>query len=229
MEMAEMTLIKICGITEAQTLADIHSLPIDYLGFVFAPSTRRVDSKQASALIAAMRRLFTVPPQAVGVFRNPSEIELRDILRDVPLDVVQFHGDESPALCLHVKQTYNIKVMKVFSLQASSDEQQIIDAARAYLGTIDLMLIDTHDPHYGGGSGKTFRWQVIDPIRDWCEQAGLPLLVAGGLHADNVLELLYTYRPAGVDVSSGVETEGRKQPEKIKTFTERVRAYDNRS
>jgi phosphoribosylanthranilate isomerase len=220
------TLVKVCGIKNNQLFHRFQDLDIDLLGFVFAPSTRQVTAEQACAMITELTSFLKTPPLFTGVFRNTDEHQLSSILPAVPLDVVQFHGDESLELCHHVKQQYNKRVMKVFSLENGTSSQEIIKQARAYLGAMDMMLIDTFDSTYGGGSGKTFRWEVIGEIEHWCEQHQLPLFVAGGLQVDNVGLLIETYHPSGVDVSSGVETNGEKDLNKITNFIERVRFYD---
>jgi phosphoribosylanthranilate isomerase len=221
-----MTNIKICGIRNHQLLRALKGIEIDSFGFVFAASKRQVSAEVAASIIAEIRSEFATPPKCVGVFRNQTETELGVILTTVPLDIAQLHGDEPPELCEYIRRTFNIPVMKAFSLQDGSSPIDIIQAAMPYVGSIDLMLIDTHDPTYGGGSGKTFRWEVIDDIKAWCASVDIPLYVAGGLQPDNVAQLLQQHKPYGVDVSSGVETAGEKDLLKIITFVERVRAYD---
>lgn len=93
----------------------------------------------------------------------------------------------------------------------------------AYVGTIDALLLDTYDPLYGGGSGKTFAWDRIPAYQAWTHQHGIPLFVAGGLTADNAEKLVHEYHPEGLDVSSGVETNGVKDIAKITAFVERVK------
>ncbi len=221
-----MTNIKICGIRNNQLFHALKDVEVDCFGFVFAASKRQVTAEVAASLIAEIRSEFTAPPKCVGVFRNQPEAELLAVLSAVPLDIAQLHGDETPELCANIRRTFNIPVMKAFSLQDGSSSIDIIHAAKPYVGSIDLMLIDTHDPTYGGGSGKTFRWEVIDDIKAWCASVDIPLYVAGGLQPDNVAQLLQHHKPYGVDVSSGVETAGEKDLLKIITFVERVRAYD---
>jgi phosphoribosylanthranilate isomerase len=221
-----MTKIKVCGIQNNQLLAALQDVSIDSFGFVFAPSKRRIEIAEANLLIAEIRAMYEHPPQCVGVFRNQSESELINILEAVPLDVAQLHGDESPAFCARIRELSGTPIMKAFSLQPGSSSIEIIRSAQSYVGVIDTILIDTYDPTYGGGSGKTFRWDVIDDIKAWCSSVQLPLFVAGGLHSDNVVQLLNQHKPYGVDVSSGVETSGEKDLLKIITFVERVRAYD---
>jgi len=92
-----------------------------------------------------------------------------------------------------------------------------------YLDAIDAVLLDTYDPAAAGGTGRTFAWECIPLYLAWTRRHGLPLIVAGGLHADNVRELIDRYGPDGVDVSSGVETNGEKDIEKIATFVKKVK------
>lgn len=224
-----MVSVKICGLQTEEMAEQVAGLPIDYVGFVFARSKRQVTPSQAGAML---RRLQTEEhrPQAVGVFVNPSLDELGAVLREAPLDVVQLHGQESPEFCLSVKNSFpEVQVFKVHTVSVSTPSaitaESVRDRLEPYRGTVDGMLLDTFDPVYGGGSGKTFAWEMIPPFQEWCREAGIPLLVAGGLQPDNVGELLHDYAPDGVDVSSGVETDGDKDIGKITTFVERVKSF----
>ncbi|MUG71734.1 MULTISPECIES: phosphoribosylanthranilate isomerase [Paenibacillus] len=233
-----MALVKICGLQTPDLAAEVARLPVDYVGFVFARSKRQVSAAQAGAMIAAMREASPERRvKAAGVFVNPALEELDAVLREAPLDVLQLHGQETPDYCRTVKERYpGVEVIKAFSLPheaaaagdgpsgAGPDVSAIADRFNPYLGTIDGILLDTLDPLYGGGSGKTFAWHVIPSYLAWSREAGIPLLVAGGLRPDNVGSLLDAYHPDGVDVSSGVETDGAKDLMKIKTFVERVKS-----
>ncbi|MBP1155272.1 MULTISPECIES: phosphoribosylanthranilate isomerase [unclassified Paenibacillus] len=223
-----MVSVKICGLQTEEMAEKVAGLPVDYVGFVFARSKRQVTPSQAGAML---RRLQSGGhrPQAVGVFVNPSLDELGDVLREAALDVVQLHGQESPEFCLSVKNSFpEIQVFKVHTVSASMPTANTAESVRdrlvPYRGTVDGMLLDTFDPVYGGGSGKTFAWEMIPPYQEWCREAAIPLLVAGGLQPDNVRGLIDEYAPDGVDVSSGVETDGVKDIGKITTFVERVKA-----
>ncbi|AFH62089.1 phosphoribosylanthranilate isomerase [Paenibacillus caseinilyticus] len=225
-----MALVKICGLQTLSHVEAVAKLPVDYIGFVFARSKRQVAPRTAGELIRAMRDASagtSSRPKAAGVFVNPSMDELEAVLGEAPLDVVQLHGQESPAFCSEVKERWPaVQVFKVFSLSGGASGEAGDGGAfrlEPYRGVVDGMLIDTFDPVYGGGSGKTFAWDAIPPYLEWCRGAGIPLLVAGGLQPGNVGELLRTYAPDGVDVSSGVETEGVKDLDKITSFVERVR------
>ncbi|WP_019534051.1 phosphoribosylanthranilate isomerase [Paenibacillus ginsengihumi] len=223
-----MTEVKICGLRTAEAARTAARIGADYAGFVFAPSKRQVTAAEARALIAAMRESGE-GTKAVGVFVNLERETLVRIMAEAPLQVVQLHGQETPELCRWVKETFpGVRVWKASPI-ASGDSQRadLQDAVKLrldrYAGVIDALLIDTHDPVYGGGSGKTFAWEVIPAYLAWCRQHGIPLLAAGGLTPDNVGELAGRYAVDGVDVSSGVETDGMKDLDKMRSFVERVR------
>jgi phosphoribosylanthranilate isomerase len=220
---------KICGIKSIEVLQAIAHLPISHIGFVFARSKRQVTPEQAGEMIRFLQKKALAGddiPLTVGVFVNPSEDELFQTLQTAPLDVVQLHGQESPEFCKRVKERFGVLVFKAVILQKSEDRiptvASVAEQLDVYRGSIDVVLLDTFDPVYGGGSGNAFAWNCIPPYQEWAREAGVKLLVAGGLQPDNVAELLMDYQPDGVDVSSGVETDGVKDISKITEFVERV-------
>ncbi|MGG4142840.1 phosphoribosylanthranilate isomerase [Paenibacillus algorifonticola] len=231
--------IKICGLKTAATIQQMDGLPFHDIGFIFAASKRQVLPAQAAELIAAVHGLKAADgqrPQTVGVFVNPALAELSETLAIAPLDVVQLHGSETPAFCQMVREQLAVKVWKVFSIrdEAAVQSEKVTDrgsgantsasadeaAARLapYAGKVDAVLIDTA----GGGTGKAFNWQVIEDYKAAEAQLKVPLYVAGGLNPDNVQELLASYAPSGLDVSSGVETDGVKDIDKIRLFVRKV-------
>ncbi|MEW9698980.1 phosphoribosylanthranilate isomerase [Paenibacillus sp. SI8] len=221
--------VKICGLQSVEVLKSIVHLPIAHIGFVFAPSKRQLTPEKAGELIAFLKSEAAngVPiPLTVGVFVNPSEEELERTLASAPLDVVQLHSKETPAFCQWVRQHFGVKVFKSVSISKSDDNVPSAEAVAAqldpFIGTVDAILLDTYDPVYGGGSGKTFAWDCIPVYQEWARHAGVGLLVAGGLQPENVDQLVEVYSPDGVDVSSGVETDGVKDIAKITLFVERV-------
>ncbi|WP_090821787.1 phosphoribosylanthranilate isomerase [Paenibacillus sp. yr247] len=221
--------VKICGLQSVEVLKSIVHLPIAHIGFVFAPSKRQVTPERASELIAYLKSEAAngVPiPLTVGVFVNPSEEQLAQILAVAPLDVVQLHSQETPDFCRWVREHFQVKVFKSVSISKSENKvptlADLSSQLDPYIGTIDAVLLDTFDPVYGGGSGTTFAWDRIPVYQEWARSAGVGLLVAGGLQPNNVDRLVTAYNPDGVDVSSGVETEGVKDIAKITAFVERV-------
>lgn len=217
------TAIKICGLTSVGMLESMINLPIDYIGFVFAKSKRQVSPSQAGEMIDILGRWNNSPPQSVGVFVDPELEQLDRTLREAPLDCIQLHGRETPEFCRRVREEFNVKVFKVFTVSAGSPETGIHERLEPFRGQIDGVFLDTHDPVLGGGTGKTFAWEKITEYHQQTKDMGIPLIVAGGLNADNVGELIKTYDPDGVDVSSGVETDGVKDIDKIRIFLERVK------
>lgn len=211
--------VKICGIRNSQTLQAMLDLPVDYVGFVFAPSKRQVSPEEAGEMLRFLHNSGVSDGrfQSVGVFVNPEWDMLAATIARAPLDVVQLHGQETPEVCRSVKETFGTQVWR--SLSAVSATKQALAGLDAYLGSIDALLLDTA----GGGTGQTFDWQAIPAYQEWCKANGVKLFVAGGLQPDNVAGLLEAYKPDGVDVSSGVETDGVKDPDKIKRFVERVK------
>jgi phosphoribosylanthranilate isomerase len=203
------TRIKICGITREHDLDAAVSAGADALGFVFyPPSPRRLDLRRAAELV---RR---VPPfvTRVGLFVNPDSAVLAETLAEVDLDLIQFQGDESPAFCEQFGRPY----LKVARMRPGID---LLEFARAYPSARGLLL-DTYVEGYGG-AGRSFDWSLVP------KSLPLPVVIAGGLTADNVASAIRLLRPAGVDVSSGVEAaKGIKDAAKIAAFIAAVRNAD---
>lgn len=223
-------------------------LPVNEIGFVFAPSRRRVTAEEAAELIAAVRGITCAngePPRTVGVFVNADAAQIDAVLSVAPLDVAQLHGDESPDYCLDLKRRHPaLDVWRVFSIKAADSPEAAGDSndlndesvskygknpgiafdvsasARLapYRNIVDACLIDAP----GGGTGEPFNWSVISEYKKAAKEAGLPLYVAGGLNEENVEKLLKLHAPDGIDVSSGVESGGVKDIGKIRSFVGKV-------
>jgi phosphoribosylanthranilate isomerase len=226
------TRIKICGLQSVEVLNCLMRLPVSYVGLVFAASKRRIRIDQAAQLTAYLRRSpFLAPPKSVGVFVNPIREELADAVHKAGLDFVQLHGDESPEFCRWVKENLNVGIFKAFYItpDIKKDHMESYSVVDNKWGPysesgVDAFLLDTLDPEQQGGTGKTFCWEKLPVYLKWSRRHHVPLFVAGGLNDSNVSELISDYHPYGVDVSSGVETDGWKDPDKIKRFVERVAA-----
>ncbi|MGG6309579.1 phosphoribosylanthranilate isomerase [Paenibacillus macerans] len=215
--------VKICGLQSVEVLKSMKNLPVDYVGFVFARSKRQISGGRAAELLPVLREWSGgAVPQSVGVFVNPTLEELGEVLRQAPLDIVQLHGTESPFFCREVKAAFGVNIFKAFSVKADGTVHGGA-ALNAYDGVLDGLLVDTYDPKYGGGSGVTFAWSAAEPYRRWAGDRGIPFLAAGGLHPGNVGDLIGALQPDGVDVSSGVETDGVKDIAKVTAFVERVK------
>jgi phosphoribosylanthranilate isomerase len=213
------TRIKICGLRDADTIRSMDGLPIHEIGFVFAKSRRQVAAEAAAELIRAARSLRCaggLPPRTVGVFVDPEPEALADALRVAPLDIVQLHGSETPAYCRRIRSELGVRVWKVFPIRGG--DEPAAERIAPFAGAIDAALIDTA----GGGTGTVFDWRLVADYKAAARSIGVPLYVAGGLNERNVRELIDAHAPDGVDVSSGVETDGVKDPVKIRSFVERV-------
>lgn len=221
------TRIKICGLRDASTIEAMDGLPFHEIGFVFAPSKRQVSRHDAPRLLESARGIRAaegMAPRTVGVLVNMPIEELDSLLSEVPLDVVQLHGSESPDYCRRLKLLHpNTAIWRVFAVgkeRQAEDEQKRAaeEQLAAYGDSIDTVLIDAP----GGGTGEPFDWQAIHAYQSAAKRLRMPLYVAGGLNEGNVGALLSQHSPDGVDVSSGVETDGRKDIRKIKAFVRKV-------
>ncbi len=199
-----MTKVKICGLKEQQHVQAAVEAGAAAVGFVFAPSKRRVTVEQA-------QQLAKYVPESVlkiGVFVNPSAEELRAAVEKVPLDYVQYHGEESPEFIR--QQGY--PAIKALSVRGAKD----VHMAANY--DVDYYLFDAPGTDFKGGSGHTFDWTLLELV-------GIPrekLMLAGGLQAENIEEAVSLVSPSMVDVSSGVETDGIKDIAKINAFLQAV-------
>jgi phosphoribosylanthranilate isomerase len=222
--MPDSTKVKICGLMNTETIRAINHLPIDQVGFIFAPSKRQVSPKQAGEMISLLRTSYSeAVPQTVGVFVNPTKELLIQTMAEAPLDVIQLHSPETVEFCRWIKENFQVKIYKVISVSESREIQHQLDELIPYAEVVDAILLDTYDPIVGGGTGQTFSWHCIPEYLAWTRKNGLKLIVAGGLNAENIDQLIADYEPDGVDISSGVETDGSKDPLKIQAFVERVK------
>ena len=192
-----MTKVKICGLSTKEAVKTAVSAGADYIGFVFAPSKRQVTLEQAIELA----KFIPSHIQKVGVFVSPSRVELLEAVDKVGLDFVQVHGQVVDKL---------FENLPCGSIQAV----QVDEGGHVPNSQADYLLFDAPV----AGSGKTFDWGQLDTT-------GLaqPFFIAGGLNEDNVEEAIQHFTPFAVDVSSGVETDGQKDHEKIRRFIERVK------
>ncbi|MEN4949173.1 phosphoribosylanthranilate isomerase [Pseudomonas proteolytica] len=199
---------KICGITRMEDALAAVEAGADAIGFVFyAKSPRAVTVQQARAIIAGLPPFVTT----VGLFVNASACELNETLDAVPLDLLQFHGDETPDECAGYHRPY-IKALRV---KAGDD---IAASCAAYAGASGILL-DAYVEGIPGGTGEAFDWSLIP------QGLSKPIILAGGLCAENVAQAIAQVRPYAVDVSGGVEQgKGIKDSAKIRAFMQAVRS-----
>lgn len=210
--------VKICGLTSTEAVAATVAGGARFAGFIFyPPSPRHLTPEQAALLVAGVAPGII----RVGVFVDPDDATLDKVLAKVPLDLLQFHGSESPARLGVVKDRFRLKVMKAIKVAGAADLQ----AAKDYLTVADWLMFDAKPPKdfHGalpGGNALAFDWQLLRQ-KLW----PLPWMLSGGLTVANLVEAAQISHAEVLDVSSGVERRpGDKDPAKIQAFLARAKA-----
>lgn len=203
---SEMTRVKICGISDVENALVAAEAGADAIGLVFAPSRRRVTVEQAREIVDALPPFVT----KVGLFVDEDPARIEEVADACRLDVVQLHGSESPGFCAALGRTV-IKAIRVKDAASLA----VMDGYR-----VAGFLLDSYHPEVAGGTGRTFDWDLAEQV-----SGRYRVILSGGLTPANVTEAIEKVRPHGVDVSSGVETDGRKDPAKIREFVMRVREW----
>ena len=218
--------IKMCGISKVETIPAVVEAKPDYMGLVFAPSKRQVTVDQAKILVSELHKQYANRYnrnviqwsndvvqefiKTVGIFVNETLDNLVTIATEVNLDAVQLHGDEDEAFIQSLKERTNVEVWKAVQIRSAADAEAWIDSSA------DMLLFDAYHKDDRGGTGEVFDWSCLDEFER-------PFMLAGGIDSTNVARAIRTVRPYGIDISSGIETEGVKDNEKIKAFTNIVR------
>jgi phosphoribosylanthranilate isomerase len=192
--------VKICGITDVETALLAVEAGADALGFVFAESKRKITPQKAREII------LYLPPEIekVGVFVNERKLVMEEIAEYCGLTMLQLHGEEAPEMC----EGFSLPIIKAFGISSEKDIEQAMQYSVSY------MLADSPKGVYRGGNGVSFDWSILSKtsLRE------KKIILAGGLTPENVADAIQTVRPYMVDVSSGVESNGVKDVEKIKAF-----------
>ena len=216
------TKVKMCGISKVETIPAVVEAKPDYMGLVFAPSKRQVTVDQAKTLVEALHKQYTKrynngteqsnndEIKTVGVFVNETLDNLVTIANEANLDVVQLHGDEDEAFIQSLKGRTNVEIWKAVQIRSAADAEAWIDSSA------DMLLFDAYHKDERGGTGEVFDWSCLDEFER-------PFMLAGGIDSTNVARAIRTVRPYGIDISSGIETDGVKDDEKITAFTNIVR------
>lgn len=198
--------IKVCGLTRVEDVQAAVAAGVDAIGLVFyAASPRHVTIAQAKVLCQAIPPFVTI----VGLFVNASRAEVHRVIEAVPLNLLQFHGDETVDQC----EGFGLPYLRAARVRPGVD---LLEFASQF-PSARALLLDTWTPAFGG-SGESFDWSLVP------SSCPLPVILSGGLHPDNVAAAIRQVQPVAVDVSSGVEsTKGIKDADKIRAFVEAVR------
>lgn len=213
------TKIKICGLRRLEDVEYVNNYKPDYVGFVFAKSKRQITWELAEELRNALEPYII----RVGVFVNQPVEWVAGLVNNDIIQYAQLHGDEGHEYIKELRSSISnnvigadsnrrIGIIKAVRVKEESD----IDKANSY--DCDYILLDTFSVECEGGNGKTFDWSMIKKMNK-------PFFLAGGINESNVLQAIHTVRPYGVDTSSGLETDGYKDEEKIKNFIEKIQSY----
>ena len=208
--------VKMCGISKVETIPAVVEAKPDYMGLVFAPSKRQVTVDQAKILIEELHKQCinhydTKVVKTVGVFVNETLDNLVRIADTANLDAVQLHGDEDETFIQSLKERTNVEVWKAIQIRTAADTEKWIDSSA------DMLLFDAYHKDERGGTGEVFDWSSLDAFER-------PFMLAGGIDSTNVARAIRTVRPYGIDISSGIETNGVKDDEKITAFTKIVKS-----
>ena len=215
--------VKMCGISKVETIPAVVEAKPDYMGLVFAPSKRQVTVDQAKTLVEELHRGYAQKYgsdtehdkndtiKTVGVFVNETVDNLITIANEANLDAVQLHGDEDEAFIQSLKERTNVEVWKAIQIRSAADVEEWIDSSA------DMLLFDAYHKDERGGTGEVFDWSSLDAFER-------PFMLAGGIDSTNVARAIRTVRPYGIDISSGIETNGVKDDEKITAFTKIVKS-----
>ena len=196
------TKIKLCGLSRPEDIETANRLKPDYIGFVFAEKSKRYVNPEKAA---ELKSLLSSEIKAVGVFVNEKPKVIAEILQAGTIDMAQLHGSEDEEYIKSLRKLTDRPIIQAFKIESEKD----ILAAES--SSADYVLLDS-----GAGTGVTFDWSLIKNIKR-------PYFLAGGLSPDNVDEAIKVLQPWAVDVSSGIETNGLKDPAKMQAFVEKVR------
>lgn len=198
-----MTKLKLCGLSRSCDIEAANRLKPDYIGFVFAKKSRRyINPAQARSLRAGLDKGIS----PVGVFVNESPETIAGLVRSGTIDVVQLHGSEDEVFLQKLRGLVSCPMIKAFSVKTPQDVRIACESSA------DFILLDSG----GGGTGTVFDWNLLEPIQR-------PWFLAGGLSPENAANAIRRLAPYGVDVSSGIETDGVKDRQKMNDFVRAVR------
>ena len=194
--------VKMCGMMRPEDIAAANECKPDYVGFIFAANRKRTVTKEQ---VMILRADLSKEIMAVGVFLNQETDRIIETAKDCRLNMIQLHGNEEPSCIKVIKEQTGLPVIKAFIVKNAEDVKRANDSPADYI------LLDS-----GAGSGETFSWEILREVKR-------PFFLAGGLNPGNVKDAMERLHPYALDVSSGIETNGRKDPEKMIEFMRLVR------
>ena len=197
-----MTSIKMCGLSRPCDIAAVNRIMPEYIGFVFAKTSKRCITREQAL---ALKRILSPAIQTVGVFVNEKVETIADFLQNNVIDYAQLHGTETNDDISRLRQMTDKPIIQAFRIGSAHDVEQALSS------TADMILLDA-----GAGSGTVFDWELLKAVKR-------PYFLAGGLHCGNVAEAVRLFHPYAVDVSSGIETNGHKDVQKMTAFADAVR------
>lgn len=205
------TRVKICGITRCEDALIAVDAGADAIGLVFYEKSPRFVE---SALAAEISRLIPAFVSRVALFKDATQQVIESVLKNVEIDLIQFHGSESAAFC----ESFAMPYIKALGMKGTEHDASFLNNGEKNYGSAKALLLDGHAPGEAGGSGESFDWASVASVEK-------PIILAGGLSAENVKQAIAIVRPYAVDVSSGVEcSPGIKDKEKIAAFMQQLRA-----
>ncbi|MFZ6772456.1 phosphoribosylanthranilate isomerase [Undibacterium sp. SXout7W] len=221
--MLSRTRIKICGLTRREDVQCVVNAGADALGFVFYPPSPRYILPEDAGQLIQMLPPFVV---SVGLFVNVNEQELKSVINQAPVQLLQFHGDETPEQCSHLAASVNRPFIRAFRVKPDTSADDLLECERTYRNASPLfngLLLDTFVDGFGG-SGKVFDWSLIP------KELAPRVVLSGGLSVHNATGAVSQVRPFAVDISSGVElAKGIKDEVKVHAFIAAVREADNQT
>ncbi|ARK30316.1 phosphoribosylanthranilate isomerase [Halalkalibacter krulwichiae] len=211
-------LLKLCGNHSSDDTKLVFSSTADYVGFVFAQSKRQVSVDQLKRWLKDRK---TEEKKVVALFVNESVETIKEVVSTLPIDIIQCHGSESAEQLREVKSVTGLPIWK-----AIHHNEQAINTMSSYTGIVDGYIVDCKVGNQWGGTGVSFDWNYIPNYLAEGKVQGVPVFIAGGINPSNIKKVL-RYKPDGIDVSSGIEEEGRKSRKLIAELEERMNRHDN--
>ncbi|WP_456278549.1 phosphoribosylanthranilate isomerase [Bacillus sp. AK128] len=212
-------LVKYCGNRSFEDWSKVVESKADVIGVIFAPSKRMVTADHVKAWLEQIPK--PSDKKLAGIFVNASIEQIQEVTNQVPLDIVQCHGKETPSFIIELKATTGLAVWK-----AIHHDEESLEYMKTFQSISDGYVVDTKSTKAWGGTGQSFEWEAIPGYLNEAAAQGVPCFIAGGVKVENIKELLL-YNPIGIDLASGIEMNEQKNKDLIKRIEEEVDNYVN--